>query len=594
MRQADQTARRADGHTTGSRRRRPRSTARTPTRSRTSTTTTRRTRARRSRAPTARRLRAPVHDTFDAPPNDGVSNGDDACDFTTPIRAEPGPTRSAPLATAPGTRPIPTRGRPTASRTACRRSTSSTPSTTTSSRRRSASTPRDGNFEGDDPVERQRPTTAPTPPATAARTATTSTTRTCRRRRTAEPAMQMYLFASTRTRTRSSTFRNINGGDDAGDGLARVHARPLEPPRHQRRRSGAIASPHTGAMGEAWSDWYALDLLHRRGLEIDSRGAGAGRHRRLLRRRVRVDALRAGRLPPRGRRGRRTAPAASAPAPAATRSATSARSPARPEVHSDGEIWTQTLWELRSALVADARRGGRLRRRRAAGHRGHAPVAARAVVPRHAQRDPGRRPGSTTRDRTTSSGRCSRTAAWASSPASPTRATPRRPRTSTRRRPPNAPKGRSPARVTSADTGCRSPACRSASAASRPTRRSRTTSRRHERVDAARYSLAGAGRHATAAWSSRPPGFDRVIVATRHVPANGTGTLNVALRRDWAATQGRRGGRQGRHEVRRHRRRLRLRARPADRPVAAAPAGRPFNPASADPENPHARPADGA
>ena len=50
-------------------------------------------------------------------------------------------------------------------------------------------------------------------------------------------------------------------------------------------------------------------------------------------------------------RGRRPPPP---PAPAGTRTTTSARSTAAPEVHADGEIWGQTLWSLRKALI-DAR-----------------------------------------------------------------------------------------------------------------------------------------------------------------------------------------------------------------------------------------------
>ena len=49
-----------------------------------------------------------------------------------------------------------------------------------------------------------------------------------------------------------------------------------------------------------------------------------------------------------------------------------------PEIHADGEIWAQTLWDLRRAIgSAEARRviTGAMRH-----------VAARAVVPGHAQR----------------------------------------------------------------------------------------------------------------------------------------------------------------------------------------------------------------
>ena len=51
-----------------------------------------------------------------------------------------------------------------------------------------------------------------------------------------------------------------------------------------------------------------------------------------------------------------------------------------PEVHADGEIWAQTLWDLRDRLGSSA---GRV-----AGHPGHGALAGQPVVPRHAQRDP--------------------------------------------------------------------------------------------------------------------------------------------------------------------------------------------------------------
>ena len=146
---------------------------------------------------------------FDEPPNTADENWDDACIFSDSIEpAWPDPLSPGVLCSWDPTDRR--RGRTTAPRTACRRSTSSTSSATTSPAPRSASpttrtasaaTARASRTTRCSP----RPTTAPTAPATAARTATTSTTRTCRRRPTA-PARgcRCTCSASTRTRTRSS------------------------------------------------------------------------------------------------------------------------------------------------------------------------------------------------------------------------------------------------------------------------------------------------------------------------------------------------------------------------------------------------------
>ena len=80
----------------------------------------------------------------------------------------------------------------------------------------------------------------------------------------------------------------------------------------------------------------------------------------------------------------------------------------RREVHDDGEIWAQTLW------YAARRRSGGERPRARCVTDGLRLVAARAVVPRHAQRDPAR--ATARSDDRGRSGRCSPRAAWATSP----------------------------------------------------------------------------------------------------------------------------------------------------------------------------------
>ena len=71
----------------------------------------------------------------------------------------------------------------------------------------------------------------------------------------------MYLFATNPSGT--FTFRNINGGDDAGTVWHEYTHGLSNRLVTNDDGSGALSTPHGGAMGEAWSDWYALDFLHR-------------------------------------------------------------------------------------------------------------------------------------------------------------------------------------------------------------------------------------------------------------------------------------------------------------------------------------------
>ena len=167
------------------------------------------------------------------------------------------------------------------------------------------------------------------------------------------PRMQNYLFEFDPDPERFFNFRNINGGDDAATvwheythGLSNRLVTNAD-------GSGATSSPHTGAMGEAWSDWYAEDLLHREGLEIDTPAAGEvdiG---------VYSDAVFT---------STRFTPMDCGPGDGALLECPGGIGGAGfggytfgdfgkvfvgPEVHSDGEIWAQTLWDLRTALIAE-------------------------------------------------------------------------------------------------------------------------------------------------------------------------------------------------------------------------------------------------
>ena len=182
------------------------------------------------------------------------------------------------------------------------------------------------------------------------------------------PLMQLYLF-------RGDGFRTVHGGDSAAvvwheyaHGLSNrlvVHD----------DGSGALSSAQAGAMGEGWSDWYALDLLVDDDLLADEPRARRGRPRRLSRLRAPHAADPGARLPGRAGLARLS----------------------RRRLHVRG-LRPHRRWppgarrrrDLGRDAVGSADRG-RLRDRPGADHRGDADVAARALVPGHAQLDPGRR-----------------------------------------------------------------------------------------------------------------------------------------------------------------------------------------------------------
>ena len=161
--------------------------------------------------------------------------------------------------------------------------------------------------------------------------------------------MQMYLFEPPGVGGYRAT---VNGGDDASivyheytHGLSNR----LVTDARRRRRAELRAVRRDGG---------GLERLVRARLP---RRARARARRADARRRDMGDYVDNGAQPDPHRADRLPAvappsplPGRAAPGRAATRTATSARSPAaaRPELHADGEIWAQTLWQLRQRLVA--------------------------------------------------------------------------------------------------------------------------------------------------------------------------------------------------------------------------------------------------
>ena len=153
-----------------------------------------------------------------------------------------------------------------------------------------------------------------------------------------EPTMQLFLFRAP--------FRSVNGGDSAAivwheytHGLSNRLVTYDD-------GSGALSSAQAGAMGEGWSDWYALDLLVGDGLMPDdplvAGEVDVGHYVDLTPNTVRSMPIDCPVTPT----------SLDCPGPGYTY-ADFGQIAGGPEVHADGEIWAQTLWDLRAKVGPD-------------------------------------------------------------------------------------------------------------------------------------------------------------------------------------------------------------------------------------------------
>lgn len=168
------------------------------------------------------------------------------------------------------------------------------------------------------------------------------------------PRMQMYLFMAF---AGDANTLDGNGGDDAsvvyheyGHGLS---SRLVV----DEDGVAALNAPQSGAMGEAWSDWYALDLLVAEGDQADTPAPGEVMLGGYLG--GGVNTFRYGSLDcPVG------ISATNCPAGGGYTFGDFGRVWAGtetvygPQVHADGEIWGQTLWDLRTAVIAAREEAG--------------------------------------------------------------------------------------------------------------------------------------------------------------------------------------------------------------------------------------------
>jgi extracellular elastinolytic metalloproteinase len=165
------------------------------------------------------------------------------------------------------------------------------------------------------------------------------------------PRMQMFLQHQPGTSyPDGDPFSPTNVGDEA-DTVYHEYTHGLSNRLVVDAQGNSTLGPvEAGAMGEAWSDWYAMDYLVAQGLQPDPRGTnivlfqydGAGS---ALDRTEPIDC-KVGPTP-------ESSSLCNGGATGHTGGYTYAdygKVVGGPEVHGDGEIWSQTLWDLRDAL----------------------------------------------------------------------------------------------------------------------------------------------------------------------------------------------------------------------------------------------------
>jgi hypothetical protein len=168
------------------------------------------------------------------------------------------------------------------------------------------------------------------------------------------PTMQMYLWDyETPTVDNPYAFRDIDGDDSASivyheytHGLSNRLVVNAD-------GTGAVSTPHAGAMGEAWSDWYAEDFLAREGFVVDDPQVAGdvylGDYTDAVYGAIRFQAMDC----TIGSDADPACPGGFTTGPGGFTFGDFGHVFASAEVHSDGEIWAATLWDLRQALVAD-------------------------------------------------------------------------------------------------------------------------------------------------------------------------------------------------------------------------------------------------
>ena len=223
-------------------------------------------------------------------------------------------------------------------------------------------TPAAGNFEGDDPIQAEPDDGAGTISGIFPDPNHTDNANMGTPPDGISPRMQMYLFNDPVADDpifggvpRSDPFIQGNGGDGA-DVVYHEYTHGLSNRLVvDADGNSTLGNIQAGSMGEAWSDWYAMDYLVDTGQFTDTTANGE---------------LRVGQYVGAGADLIRTQPmdcAVGSTSPACH--GTAGAGPGGytygdfgkiiggPEVHADGEIWGETLWDLRGALGSEKAEG---------------------------------------------------------------------------------------------------------------------------------------------------------------------------------------------------------------------------------------------
>ena len=208
-----------------------------------------------------------------------------------------------------------------------------------------------GNFEGNDPILTQVVDGANGPgglpdPQQNANNANMATLPD------GQPGiMQMYLFGPTQSIPEA---RAVSGADDAGIVYHEyVHGLTNRLIVDAQGGGGLASEGQPGALGEAYGDWYAYDYLVAQGFQGDSGADGE----------VKLSVFEV-LNPPSPFRTESLDCSVGGPCPGTATAGPGGytfgdygRIEGAPQVHDDGEIWSQTLWDLRKAVGSDTAQG---------------------------------------------------------------------------------------------------------------------------------------------------------------------------------------------------------------------------------------------